>query len=130
MKTLLAISLIVTGLFFTAGCGSEKKPETSGQKDHPAVPANQQQVDTKQTMVQGTESATPEAGKGQTFCPVMWGNPINRNVFSDYGGKRVYFCCTECQAKFKDSPQLYIKKLEDKGVVLEKAPATTDTTSK
>ena len=35
----------------------------------------------------------------QTTCPVMVGNPIDKNVFVMYQGKKVYFCCPECKAK-------------------------------
>ncbi len=64
------------------------------------------------------------AAKAQTVCPVM-GEPIDRNVFVDYNGKRVYFCCTICQAKFKKDPAKYLKKLENDGVTLEDAPAAS-----
>lgn len=65
-----------------------------------------------------------EAAKGphpQTVCPVM-GGEIDKDVYIDYEGKRVYFCCPMCIDKFKADPAMYIKKLEDEGVVLEKAP--------
>jgi len=116
MKTLLAIGLTVTGLLFVAGCGTEKKPETTGQKDQPAVL---------------TAPAKPtEGGGNQTFCSVMWGNPIDKSIYADSNGKRVYFCCNFCQTKFKENPEMYIKKLEDAGVTLEKAPATTSATAR
>jgi len=56
----------------------------------------------------------------QTNCPVM-GGTINKEVYSDYEGKRVYFCCPACIPEFKKDPAKYVKKLEDQGVVLEKA---------
>ena len=58
------------------------------------------------------------ADNPQTTCPVM-GGKINKEVFSDYQGKRVYFCCPACIGEFKKDPAKYIKKLEDQGVVLE-----------
>jgi YHS domain-containing protein len=61
------------------------------------------------------------AGTPQTKCPVL-GNPINKDVYADYEGKRVYFCCTECLKEFKKDPGKYVKKLEDEGVELEKTP--------
>ncbi len=57
----------------------------------------------------------------QTNCPVM-GGPINKQHYSDYQGKRVYFCCPACIPEFKKDPAKYVKKLEDEGIVLEKAP--------
>ena len=60
--------------------------------------------------------------QAQTTCPVM-GGQINKASFADYNGKRVYFCCNGCPATFAKDPAKYVKKLEDAGVTLEKAPA-------
>jgi YHS domain-containing protein len=60
-------------------------------------------------------------GKPQANCPVMAGK-IDKKVYADYQGKRVYFCCTGCLDAFKKDPEKYIKQLESEGVVLEKAP--------
>jgi YHS domain-containing protein len=59
----------------------------------------------------------------QTNCPVM-GGPINKQHYSDYQGKRVYFCCPACIPEFKKDPAKYIKKLEDQGIELEKVPGS------
>jgi YHS domain-containing protein len=64
---------------------------------------------------------TPVKSKPQTTCPIM-GGEINKEVYTDYEGKRVYFCCPGCLPEFKKDPAKYIKKLEDAGVTLEKAP--------
>lgn len=61
-------------------------------------------------------------GKPQTTCPIM-GGKIDKAIFVDYEGKRVYFCCKACPEKFLKEPAKYIKKMEDAGIVLEKAPA-------
>jgi len=47
----------------------------------------------------------------QTTCPVMDGNKINKNVFVEYKGKKVYFCCADCKAKFLAEPEKYVAKL-------------------
>jgi YHS domain-containing protein len=59
--------------------------------------------------------------KLQTTCPVM-GNKVNKDIYADYEGKRVYFCCKGCVEQFKKEPAKYVKKLEDEGVMLEKTP--------
>jgi len=46
----------------------------------------------------------------QTICPVMEA-PINKNIFTEYQGKKVYFCCPECKEKFIADPQKYLPKL-------------------
>ena len=39
------------------------------------------------------------------------GGPIDKNVFTEYKGKKVYFCCPGCDSKFKADPEKYIDKL-------------------
>ncbi|MCF7954262.1 MAG: YHS domain-containing protein [Phycisphaerae bacterium] len=46
----------------------------------------------------------------QTVCPVM-GSPIDKEIFVDYQGKRVFFCCPACKDKFNADPQKYLEKL-------------------
>ena len=60
-----------------------------------------------------SEPAAPGAASvvtEQTTCPVM-GRPINKNMFTEYKGKKVYFCCAGCEEKFKANPEQYIAKL-------------------
>lgn len=64
--------------------------------------------------------ATPAMAKPQTKCPVM-GGPIDKDVFTDYDGQRVYFCCPGCIDTFKANPQKYLKKILDAGIDLEEA---------
>ena len=51
-----------------------------------------------------------ETASEQTLCPVM-GNPINKEVFVEYKGKKVYFCCPGCDEKFTAAPEKYLGKL-------------------
>jgi YHS domain-containing protein len=46
----------------------------------------------------------------QTACPVS-GKAINKEVFTTYKGKKVYFCCTSCKAEFEKNPEKYLDKL-------------------
>lgn len=50
----------------------------------------------------------------QTICPVM-GNPINKNIYTDYNGKRVYFCCPPCPSNFMRYPEAYLQRLAQIG---------------
>jgi YHS domain-containing protein len=59
--------------------------------------------------------------KPQTVCPVLGGN-VDKNVYADYKGKRIYFCCKGCDAEFKKDPEKYMKKLQEEGVTLEPSP--------
>jgi YHS domain-containing protein len=64
----------------------------------------------------------PAQAAPQTTCPVLGGN-IDKNVFVDYQGKRIYFCCKGCDTEFNKNPEKYLKKLEQEGVTPEAAPA-------
>jgi YHS domain-containing protein len=57
----------------------------------------------------------------QTKCPVL-GNPVSKKVYTDYNGKRIYFCCPPCISNFKKNPEKYMKQIEKEGIVLEDAP--------
>jgi YHS domain-containing protein len=50
------------------------------------------------------------------------GGMINKNVYADYQGNRVYFCCPPCLKEFQRSPDLYIKKMKEQGITLAKTP--------
>ena len=63
--------------------------------------------------------------KEQTTCPIM-GGKIDKTVYADHDGKRVYFCCAGCIDPFKKEPAKHIKKLEDEGVELAKVPAVKE----
>ncbi len=69
-----------------------------------------------------TSGAPTMAGKLQTKCPVE-GDAINRAIYTDYKGKRVYFCCDMCPPKFKADTEKYMAEMARAGVVLEDAPA-------
>jgi YHS domain-containing protein len=57
----------------------------------------------------------------QKTCPVM-GNQIDKSVYVDYKGKRVYFCCAGCPETFKADPEKYLKVLADRGEAVEDVP--------
>ena len=48
----------------------------------------------------------------QTTCPVM-GGKINKELYVDHEGRRVYFCCKGCAAVFEKDPEKYLKKMEE-----------------
>ena len=69
----------------------------------------------------GTSLAADNSANEQKTCPVM-GGTINKDIYADYEGKRVYFCCDACIRTFKKDPAKYITKLEGEGVVLTAVP--------
>ena len=59
--------------------------------------------------VKTADAAVAAVGE-QTTCPVM-GGAINKDIFTEYKGKKVYFCCAGCDGKFKADPEKYLSKL-------------------
>jgi YHS domain-containing protein len=112
-KTLGALALagIIGAGFSLLGCGRNDASAQGASSD--SSPANAPAVT--------ASDAKAPVGTAQTVCPVM-GGKINKSIFADYQGKRVYFCCGGCPAVFKRDPAKYVKALEDKGVVLDKTP--------
>ncbi len=53
---------------------------------------------------------TTHANEEQKTCPVM-GGEIDKKIFVDYKGKRIYFCCPACVDEFKKNPEKYLKKM-------------------
>ena len=53
--------------------------------------------------------------KPQTLCPIM-GNAINKDVFTDYNGMRIYFCCGGCDSAFLKDPEKHLEQMRKSGV--------------
>jgi len=83
----LVTGVLVFGLVAVNGC--KKKSE-------PAAP-------------KGPKAPTTVAIEQKT-CPVM-GGAINKDIFTEYKGKKVYFCCAGCKEKFEKEPEKYLDKL-------------------
>lgn len=68
----------------------------------------------------GTKLIKKEMHK-QENCPIM-GGKIDKNIFADHNGLRIYFCCNNCIESFKKDPAKYINDLREKGIEPEKTP--------
>ncbi len=89
----MLISLLLVGLIMLNGCKkSEPTPETSDA-----------------AMIDEAAEVVASAVE-QTTCPIM-GTAINKALFVEYKGKKVYFCCPGCEDKFTAEPEKYIAKL-------------------
>jgi len=74
-----------------------------------------------------TPAAASKPSKPQTTCPVM-GGPIDKNLYVDAKGKRIYLCCAGCEEAVRTEPEKYIKKIEQRGESVEDAPTTDSAT--
>jgi YHS domain-containing protein len=77
----------------SAGCCAPGEPMPAGEQ-----------------AVASASSTAPAPAKEQTTCPVM-GGAINKAIFVEYQGKKVYFCCAGCPETFQADPQKYLSKL-------------------
>ncbi len=84
MTVWLSISVVLMGLVALQGC------KTAESKN---------------------EAATIVKPAMQTNCPVMEGMAIDKSVYTEYKGKKVYFCCAGCINPFKENPEKYVSKL-------------------
>jgi len=99
----MLISLLLVGLIMLNGC----------KKSEPAP--SDTSADTMQEMQEHAAMMSESAKEvvsaiEQTDCPVM-GGAINKAIFTEYKGKKVYFCCSPCKEKFEQEPEKYIAKL-------------------
>ena len=85
--TFTLIIFLLAGVFLLAGCKKKSEPAPAAE----------------------SEKAVSAAIE-QTTCPVM-GGAINKELYTEYKGKKVYFCCPGCKEKFEADPEKYISKL-------------------
>jgi len=64
----------------------------------------------------------------QATCPVSGEEFGEKSAFTDFEGRRVYFCCDKCSAEFAKDPQKYLAKL-DQPVEADKASKADKTKS-
>jgi YHS domain-containing protein len=111
-RTAIVVGVLLTFLLAVQGC---KKQEPAAQQP-PKPPVDQAVTAAKDTAKTTQETAQAVATEAmaaieQTTCPVMDGNPIDKTLFVEYEGKKVYFCCKECEEKFLADPAQYVAKL-------------------
>jgi len=125
MRRTIGVMYIVSMLgLVLAGCAKKEEPAA------PTAPAKEQtaQKSVEQAAQQAQKAATTVAQEAnqvqttvgaavqqvvaeQTVCPVLKDQPINKTIFVEYKGKKVYFCCTNCKAAFEKEPEKYVKDL-------------------
>lgn len=102
--TLFVAIALSMGLLVFNGC--KKSEDTSAQ--------NTQEMESHEGHDHMAMEAEPAADTDSTIeqktCPVM-GGAINKELFVEYKGKKVYFCCAGCEETFQKNPEKYIAKL-------------------
>jgi len=54
--------------------------------------------------------AAKKAGTANGLCPVMK-KPVVPDLFSEYKGEKIGFCCPPCKPKFEKDPEKYMEKV-------------------
>ena len=93
------LALLFVSAVLVAGCGKQEEPPSGA-----GVP----------TQVREAATGAPSAGEAeiaQKLCPIM-GGAIDKNIYVDYEGRRIYFCCQACVDTFQKDPKKYLDKLD------------------
>ena len=127
LRSLLSLAAALAVVAFVAGCSDTHSSEGSGEATDTTKVADAGSGGRGCCGARATEpvaAKSPDAPSGkataaagtapdlepQTTCPVM-GGAIDKTIYADYQGRRVYFCCRGCIAAFKKDPDKYLKKL-------------------
>ncbi len=102
----MLLVLLAVGLAVLNGCKKSEPQTPTGHEghDHAAM------TDKPAEMIEAAKEVVAKANEQKT-CPIMAGNPINKDLFTEYKGKKVYFCCPGCEGKFAENPEECIAKL-------------------
>lgn len=92
-RTLMIAAIALAAVVLFSGC--KKHHDDHAGHDHASV----------------DQPVAEAVATGQTTCPVMEGNSINKNIFVNYEGKKVYFCCAGCEKTFLADPAKYTAQL-------------------
>jgi hypothetical protein len=105
-KKHLVIAVLFVGLIMLNGCKKSEPAhsETSGEQ-------MQGHEGHEHAAMMDKPAEAVAAVVEQTTCPIMEGNAIDKDIFTEYKGKNVYFCCNACIDKFEENPEKYIAKL-------------------
>ena len=102
----LFVGFVLVGMTALQGCETSE-PGGSGALAEARWEIDEQRRKAMITSETETELAQPA---GQTTCPIM-GMAIDKNVYTEYKGKKVYFCCAGCETPFLENPEKYLSKL-------------------
>jgi YHS domain-containing protein len=109
-STVLLGCALVFAVLVLNGCKKSEPQPTETSVESTKETAEHTAHEHAEAAAEQAEEAVSSAVE-QTMCPVMDGNKIDKNVFVEYKGKKVYFCCPECKAKFLAEPEKYLAEL-------------------
>jgi len=89
----------------------EQAPQQAQEAAVKVAQQTVQEANQAKATPQQAKEAVQQVTAEQTVCPVMKGQPIDKTIFVEYKGKKVYFCCQSCKAAFEKEPEKYVKDL-------------------
>lgn len=98
---ILMILVIMAGVISISCSKNEKNSETNGEIK--------------------TQDTNPAISPNQTI-DAFSGKQVNKSIFADYKGKRIYFCCNQSKEDFNVNPEKYLTEFRRQGVTLEDSP--------
>ncbi|MBN1130187.1 MAG: hypothetical protein JXA71_14440 [Chitinispirillaceae bacterium] len=110
-----AIVFFPAALALTMVCAKPKEasqqslPQQSGVKSIDPAPFHQ--------MVDDSAEIKGVPGQLQSV-DVLSGNRLNKSVFKDINGKRIYFCCPICKENFEQRQEYHLAAVKKKGILL------------
>lgn len=118
---LVSVVLLSAGLVVFSGC-EDDEPQTVGERidegieelgegiEEAGEEIQEEAEDTAEEIQESTDDAQSNAAVRQEVCPVM-GGKINPELYVEYQGEKVYFCCAGCPEEFQKNPEQYLAKL-------------------
>jgi len=107
--TIILIGVLSVALILFNGC-KKSEPQTSRTPTESQKEVTEHAAHEHAATTAKPEGEVTSAEIEQTICPVME-MKIDKNIFIEHKGKKVYFCCPACIEKFKAEPEKYIAKL-------------------
>ncbi len=112
VRALMALGLVLSVVVLFSGCREEQPMASHDHAGHDHGGHDHATMEESAAEQTPTEAGDPVvASTEQTTCPVMEGNLINKDIFVEYKGKKVYFCCEGCDDAFLADPEKYVSKL-------------------
>jgi YHS domain-containing protein len=96
--TIILTLLLVPGVFYSLlANGSHKHPDKQKKKSSEI-----------KVIVEGN----------QKVCPIRK-EKIDKDVYIDYQGQRIYFCCAGCDTKFLKGAEIYFEGMKERGEIAD-----------
>ena len=87
---------------------AQPAPAPAAAADEPApAPAPEEPAPAPAPAPGADDDRPPE----NEICPVM-GHEVDPDIYVDYEGRRIGFCCAGCDKKFLADPEKYLKKID------------------